>query len=115
MVCKALEASELLDRERIAVRVVNVSTIKPMNGAAVLRETQGMPLAFTIEEHSVIGGLGSAIAEVLAAEARTRLVRLGVQDVFGESGIADELLEKHGLQPQGIRDSVMKALSTPGH
>ena len=114
MVSKSLEASELLDQEHIAARVVNVSTIKPMNGAAVLRETEGMRLACTVEEHSVIGGLGSAIAEVLAAGAKTRLVRLGVQDVFGESGLADELLQKHGLQPGGIRDGVLKALATAG-
>jgi len=112
MVSKSLEASELLDQEHIAARVVNVSTIKPMNGAAVLRETEGMRLAFTVEEHSVIGGLGGAIAEVLAAGAKTRLVRLGVQDMFGESGVADELLQKHGLQPGGIRDSILRALAT---
>jgi len=58
--------------------------------------------------------LGGAIAEVLAAGAKTRLVRLGVQDMFGESGLADELLQKHGLQPEGIRDSVLKALATAG-
>jgi len=114
MVSKSLEASELLDQEHIAARVVNVSTIKPMNAAEVLRETEGMRLAFTVEEHSVIGGLGGAIAEVLAAGATTRLVRLGVQDMFGESGVADELLQKHGLQPEGIRDSILKALATAG-
>jgi len=112
MVSKSLEAGELLKKDHIAVRVVNVSTIKPMNGEAVLKEAEGMRLAFTVEEHSVIGGLGSAIAEVLAASAKTRLVRLGVQDMFGESGLADELLQKHGLQPEGIRDSVLKALAS---
>jgi transketolase len=112
MVSKSLEASKLLEKDHIAARVVNVSTIKPMNGEAILTEAEGMRLAFTVEEHSVIGGLGSAIAEVLAASAKTRLVRLGVQDMFGESGLADELLQKHGLQPEGIRDSVLTALAS---
>ncbi len=114
MVSKSLEAAGLLESERVTARVVNVSTIKPMNDAAVLSEAGGMSLAFTVEEHSVIGGLGSAIAEVLAGSAGTRLVRLGVQDMFGESGLADELLRKHGLQPEGIRDSVLKALGSAG-
>jgi transketolase len=114
MVSKSLEASELLDQEHIGARVVNVSTIKPMNGAAVLRETEGMRQAFSVEEHSVIGGLGGALAEVLAEGAKTRLVRLGVKDMFGESGVADELLQKHGLQPEGIRDNILKVLATAG-
>ena len=110
MVSKSLEAADLLAKDHVSARVVNVATIKPLNAEAVLNETAGIRQAFTVEEHNVIGGLGSAIAEVLAWSAQTPLVRLGVQDMFGESGLADELLQKHGLQPAGIRDSVMRVL-----
>lgn len=110
MVAKALEAAELLVRDGLQARVVNVSTIKPLDAEAVRREAAGVQRAFTVEEHSVIGGLGSAVCEVLAEEARVPVTRLGVRDQFGESGLADELLEKHGLQPEGIRSSVLRAL-----
>jgi len=110
MVSKSLDAAELLANENISARVVNVATIKPLNTAAVLAQADGMRQAFTVEEHNVIGGLGSAIAEALASTAKTPLARLGVQDVFGESGLADELLQKHGLQPEGIRDSVVRVV-----
>jgi len=111
MVCKALDAAERLSRDKIEARVINVSTIKPLDEAAVRRATAGISLAVTVEEHSIIGGLGSAIAECLSAVAGSPpLLRLGVRDRFGESGDADELLEKHGLQPGGIRASILEAL-----
>lgn len=111
MVSKSLEAADLLAQDHVSARVVNVATLKPIDVSAVLHETEGMRQAFTVEEHNVIGGLGSAIAEVLASSATTPLTRLGVQDLFGESGSADELLQKHGLQPEGIRASILKILT----
>jgi transketolase len=110
MVAKALEAAELLQEDRVGARVVNVSTIKPVDGKAILAETAGVRHAFSVEEHNTIGGLGSAIAEILSEEACIPLRRLGVEDQFGESGLADELLEKHGLQARGISSSVVRAL-----
>jgi transketolase len=112
MVCKSLEAADLLVTDGIQARVVNVSTVKPLDGEAVAREALGLRKAFTVEEHSIIGGLGSAVAEVLAESDGpcVPLKRLGVRDVFGESGTADELLTKHGLQAQGIRDSIVSSL-----
>ena len=110
VVAKALEAAELLSTQGIQARVVNVSTIKPLDQAGVLRETEGMRHMFTVEEHNVIGGLGSAIAEVVAESGQAPLRRLGVQDTFGESGLADELLAKHGLQAEGICESVLGTL-----
>ena len=83
--------------------VMNMSTIKPLDEQAVVRAMATTPLVVTIEEHSIIGGLGSAVAEVMAEDgAGARLMRLGTRDVFGESGLADELLEKHGLTAQAI-------------
>lgn len=111
MVCKALEAADLLAQDGVAARVVNVSTIKPLDEGAILEATDDVALAVTAEEHSVIGGLGSAVAECLASLTKhAPLLRLGTHDCFGESGLADELLAKHGLQPDGIRRSVLTTL-----
>lgn len=112
MVYPALEAAETLAEKGIAAQVVNVSTIKPLDEEAILSAAENAQgLVVTVEEHSIIGGLGGAVAEVLAERAPgARLLRLGTRDVFGESGIADELLAKHGLTAQGIAQSVQKAL-----
>jgi transketolase len=113
MVWKALEAASLLDRSHITASVVNVSTIKPLDAPLVRTVAQQAPLVVTVEEHNIIGGLGSAVAECLAESGQSGpLLRLGVKDVFGESGLADELLEKHGLQPKSIAASIQTALSS---
>ena len=112
MVAKALEAADLLARDHLEARVVNVSTIKPLQPGAILPEAAGVERAFTVEEHSILGGLGSAVAEILTEEGRVPLTRLGVRDQFGESGLADELLDKHGLQPEGLHHSVIQALKS---
>jgi transketolase len=112
MVWKALEAAELLARQHVEARVINVSTIKPLDAAAVLQAAQRTALLVSVEEHSTIGGLGSAIAECVSGQAPVpRLLRLGVRDQFGESGLADELLEKHGLQPEGIARQITKVFT----
>lgn len=110
MTAKALDAADLLAKDGVQARVVNVSTIKPLDAAAVLAAVKGCSHIFTVEEHSIIGGLGSAVAEVMAEHPGAPLHRLGVRDQFGESGVADELLEKYGLQPQGIYASITSAL-----
>jgi transketolase len=111
MVCKSLEAAEQLAGQRIEARVVNVSTLKPLDGAAVRAAAGGAGLAVSVEEHSIIGGLGSALAECLSeSETAPRLLRLGVQDRFGESGLADELLEKHRLTGPLIAEDIRRAL-----
>ena len=111
MVCKALEAADLLSQDRIEARVINVSTIKPLDEAAVQQAAGEVGLLVSVEEHSVIGGLGGALAECVSGVADAPpLLRLGVRDVFGESGLADELLEKHRLTGQLIADDVRRAL-----
>jgi transketolase len=111
MVCKALEAADLLSQDRIEARVINVSTIKPLDEAAVRQAAGEVGLLVSVEEHSIIGGLGGAIAECVSGIAGAPpLLRLGVRDVFGESGLADELLEKHRLTGRLIADDVRRAL-----
>lgn len=107
MVKKALEAAEELSREGIEVRVLNVSTIKPLDTKAVLSFARGMKAIVTVEEHSVIGGLGSAIAEVLRKETHPPIEFIGIQDKFGTSAKAyEELLEAYGLTSKAIADTV---------
>ena len=116
MVCKALDAAELLAKDRIYARVINVSTIKPLDEAAVRKAASDVGLLVSVEEHNIIGGLGSAVAECLSGIADVGspgpppLLRLGVRDVFGESGLADQLLEKHRLTGQLIAEDVRAAL-----
>lgn len=112
MVAKALEVAEALCSHGLDTAVYNVSTIKPMNAQAVLDAVSGKQLAVTMEEHSIIGGLGSAIAEVLAAQgAAPLLVRVGVQDRFGESGTPEELLEAYGLTPRAVTRAIVQAMA----
>lgn len=116
MVCKGLEAAELLAKDRIYASVINVSTIKPLDEAAVRKAAADVGLLVSVEEHNIIGGLGSAVAECLSGIANAGslgsppLLRLGVRDVFGESGLADQLLEKHRLTGQLIAEDVRAAL-----
>jgi transketolase len=118
MVCKALEAAQLLAREGIDAGVINVSTVKPLDEQAVQRAALEAKLLVTAEEHSIIGGLGSAIAECvsgLALDGSPKpppLLRLGVLDKFGESGLADELLEKHRLTGPLIGEDIRNAFKS---
>ncbi|MEA3408443.1 MAG: transketolase C-terminal domain-containing protein [Chloroflexota bacterium] len=109
MVNVALGAAELLASRQISAAVINMSTIKPIDKELIEWTMGNIPLIVTIEEHSIIGGLGSAVAEVMAEDGfGGRLIRLGTCDVFGESAMADELLEKHGLTPSAVAKRVGK-------
>jgi transketolase len=106
LVYRALEAAERLAAQGISVRVVNVSSMKPMDRETVLRaarETRGI---VTVEEHSVYGGLGGAVAEILALEHPARMKILGVPGVFAPTGSAEFLLEHFGLTAEGIERAV---------
>lgn len=111
---RVMEAAEKLAGERVSAEVLNVHTVKPLDVEAVLSSCERTGAVVTVEEHSIIGGLGSAVAEVLAEQASRRipLRRLGVADTFGESGTADELLAKHGLT---IADIAGAARDLVGH
>lgn len=107
MVKKALEAAEELSHEGIEVRVLNVSTIKPLDTKAVISLAKGVKAIVTVEEHSVIGGLGSAIAETLRKETYPPIEFIGIQDKFGTSAKAyEELLEAYGLTSKAIAGTV---------
>ena len=113
MVWKALEAADLLARDGIEARVVDVATVKPLDETAVREAASSVGLLVSVEEHSIIGGLGGAIAECVSELASSPpLLRLGVRDQFGESGLADELLEKHRLTGRLIADDVRKGLTS---
>jgi len=110
MVSKAVEASKLLAEQGIVVRLINMSTIKPLDAEIIIKAAQETKAIITVEEHSIIGGLGSAVAEVLAENCPTKLKRIGVQDTFGESGTPDALLEKYGLTSERIVQTAKELL-----
>ncbi len=115
MVFQALEAAKALEAEGISVRVVNIRTIKPLDAAGVQAAAKGMKGAVTVEEASVIGGMGAAVCETLAegpAESRIRVLRMGISDCFGTSAQAyDELLEAYHLTPADIVTRVKEAIA----
>ena len=104
-------AAQQLAKKGISTRVINMHTIKPLDSTAVLQAALDTKAIITIEDHQIIGGLGSAIAEVLAqSKISVPFKIMGVQDSFGESGTADELLEKYGLTAKQIVHQLEKLL-----
>ena len=110
MVEAALEAKEELAKEGINARVINIHTIKPIDEELIIKAAKETGVIVTAEEHSVIGGLGSAVAEVVSEKCPVPVLRVGVKDTFGESGKPNELLEKYGLTSNDIANKVKKAL-----
>lgn len=101
-VSSALEAADMLAKDGISAKVVNIHTIKPLDEELVVKAAKETGKVVTVEEHSIIGGLGSAVCEVLSEKAPTRVLRIGINDVFGESGPAVELVHKYGLDAEGV-------------
>ncbi len=111
MVAEALEAYELLKAEGISARIINMATIKPLDTEIVLKAAKETGVIVTAEEHSVIGGLGSAVSEYLSEVYPTTVLKLGVNDTFGMSGPANELLDKFGLRAKDIAAKAKEALA----
>ncbi len=110
MVLEALKAAELLEKEGISARVINMHTLKPLDEELVLKAARETGAIVTSEEHSVIGGLGSAVAELLAEKCPTPVLRHGVNDVFGRSGKAADTLQYFGLTAEKIAEKAREAL-----
>ena len=99
---ESLEAAKKLAEDGIDAEVINIHTIKPIDADLIVKSASKTGKVVTVEEHSVIGGLGGAVAEVLSEKCPTKMLRIGVQDTFGESGPAVKLLEKYELDAAGI-------------
>lgn len=105
---EALIAAEKLSSEGIEAEVINIHTIKPLDEELIVSSAKKTGKVVTVEEHSVIGGLGSAVCDVLSAKCPTPVLKIGVQDTYGESGPALELIKKYGLDSEGIYNSIKK-------
>jgi transketolase len=110
MVIEAMLAADELKNE-IDVEVINMATIKPFDEETLLRSVKKTGRVVTVEEHQIIGGLGSAVAEVLGEKLPTPLVRVGMKDSFGESGSSEELLHKYGLDKKTIIEAIRSSMT----
>ena len=106
VVSEAIKAKEELEKENINIRVVDVHTIKPIDREMIIKCAKETKKLITIEDHSVIGGLGTAVCEVLSEEYPTKVVRMGMQDKFGKSGKAEQLLKYFKLDSEAIIEQV---------
>ena len=109
MVAESLKAQEELAKEGINIRVVDVHTIKPIDREMIVKCAKETKKIITIEDHSIIGGLGSSVCEVLSEEYPTKVVRMGMKDQFGRSGKAEQLLEYFKMDSQSIIEEVKKS------
>lgn len=106
MVSNSLEAAERLAADGIEAKVINIHTIKPLDKELVVAAAKETGKVVTVEEHSVIGGLGSAVCDTLAQKAPTQVMKIGMNDIFGESGSAVELLKKYKLDAESIYEKI---------
>lgn len=111
MVAKALEAADALAEEGVSAAVIDMSTIKPIDRELIVEWAKKTGAVVTAEEHNIIGGLGSAVAEVLVEEALVPMERVGIEDVFGESGTGGELVEKYRLTAEHIVEKAKRAMA----
>ncbi len=111
MVTEALKAWEILNEKGISVRLINMPTIKPLDEEIVIKAAKETGRIVTVEEHTVIGGLGSAVCDVVAENCPVPVTKIGINDVFGKSGPAAKLLEEFGLSADNIVNTVLKALN----
>ena len=107
----SLEAAQMLETEGISAKVINIHTIKPLDEDLVIAAARETGKVVTVEEHSIIGGLGGAVSELLSEKAPTKMKRIGVMDVYGESGPAAKLLEKYKLDGTGVFEQIRSWLA----
>jgi transketolase len=110
-VAPALEVAEVMANEGVDVKVINIHTIKPLDEELIIKAATETGKVVTVEEHSVIGGLGSAVCDVLCTYAPAPVLKIGIEDTYGESGSAVELIRKYGLDTQGIYGKIKAFIS----
>ena len=110
MVAKALTAAKHLEEKNLSARVINMSSIKPIDKELIIESAKKTGAIITCEEHTIHGGLGGAVAEVVCQSHPVPMVMIGTNDTFGESGKADELLEKYGLTEEHIMEESIKLI-----
>lgn len=108
MVCEAIKAQEELEQKGINVRVIDIHTIKPIDRETIIKCAKETKKIVTVEDHNIIGGLGSTVCEVLSEEYPTKVIRIGMKDEFGKSGKAEELLKYYGLTSKEIVEQFFK-------
>lgn len=106
LVAEALKASNILKEKGYRLRVVNIHTIKPIDKEIIIKSAKECKLIFTAEDHNIIGGLGSAVAEVLSENYPAKLIRIGLPDVFGESGTPEALYKKYGFDAENLASRI---------
>lgn len=111
MVAKALEAAEALKSQGVDARVIDIHTLKPIDKDAIIKASKETGAIITAEEHNIIGGLGSAVAEVLSEESPCLMKRIGVNDTFGQSGQPEELMKLYNLTSERIADEAKKLIA----
>lgn len=109
-VSASLEAANMLETDGISAEVINIHTIKPLDEEIIISSAQKTGMVVTAEEHSVIGGLGSAVCDILSEKLPVKVVKIGMNDVFGESGSAKELLKKYELDSDGIYKKIITSM-----
>lgn len=107
---EVLKAAEELEIDNISVEIINIHTLKPLDKEAIVNSAKKTKAVVTVEEHSVIGGLGGAVAEVLGENCPTKMARVGLRDMFAESGKAEDLLVKYGLTSDNIVKTAKRLL-----
>lgn len=110
LVGESLKAAEMLQKDGINLRVVNIHTIKPIDKDLIIKSAKECGLVFTAEDHNIIGGLGSAVAEVLSENYPARVIRIGLNDTFGESGTPEALYKKYGFDSESLAKKIKSFL-----
>ncbi len=110
MVAVALDTADILSRRGVSARVINMSTVKPVDAETVLEAARETSTVVTLEEHSIIGGLGCAVAGVLSEECPVKHIRIGIRDTFGTSGTPQELFRIFNLTPESVAERIEKVL-----
>lgn len=107
---EALDAADILENSGINATVINLHVVKPLDNDIILKETKGKKLVVTVENHSIIGGLGSAVCELLSEHQPAYVLRIGINDTFGQSGNASKLMDFYGLSAEKIAQTIRKKL-----